>query len=83
MTGFELSTNYVENPKPLFKRTRAKLKKIPTTSSEINQIRMRLTTDFEALDDMTLHEFSAPTTVNMRTGSTVNVGDNIFEFKPA
>ena len=31
----------------------------------------------------TLREFSAPTTANIRTGTTVNVGDNGFELKPA
>jgi len=31
----------------------------------------------------TLLEFSAPTMANIRTGSTVNVGDNGFELKPA
>ena len=30
-----------------------------------------------------LHEFSAPTTANIRTGPTVNVGDNGFELKQA
>jgi hypothetical protein len=33
--------------------------------------------------DNTLHEFSAPTTVNIQTGPIVNVGDNGFELKPA
>jgi hypothetical protein len=49
MTGFELPINYVENPKALIRRTRAKLKKAPTTSSEINQLRRSLTPDFEAM----------------------------------
>ena len=31
----------------------------------------------------TLHEFSAPTMANIRTGPTVNVIDNIFKLKPA
>jgi hypothetical protein len=83
MTGFELPTNYVENPKALIRRTRAKLKKAPTTSSKINQLRRSLTPDFEAMADRSLREFSAPTTANIRTGSTVNVGDNGFELKPA
>jgi hypothetical protein len=30
-----------------------------------------------------LHEFFAPTTTNIRTGSEVNIGDNGFELKPA
>ena len=33
--------------------------------------------------DKTLHEFSAPTMANIRTGPAVNVGDNGFELKPA
>jgi hypothetical protein len=33
--------------------------------------------------DKTLHEFSAPTTANIRTGLSVNVGDNGFELKVA
>jgi hypothetical protein len=83
MTSFELLTNYVENPEALIRRTRAKLKKAPTTSSEINQLRRSLTPDFEAMADQSLREFSAPTTANIRTRLTVNVGDNEFELKPA
>ena len=83
MTGFELPTNYVENPKALLKNTRAKLKKASATSSEFNQIRKSLTPEFEVLGDKTLREFSAPTTANIRTGPAVNVGDNGFELKPA
>jgi hypothetical protein len=83
MTGFELPTNYIENPEALIRRTRAKLKKAPTTSSEINQLRRSLTLDFEAMADRSLREFSAPTTANIRTGPIVNVGDNGFELKPA
>ena len=33
--------------------------------------------------DWTLCEFSTPTTANIRTGPTVNVGDNGFELKPS
>jgi hypothetical protein len=38
---------------------------------------------FEDMADKTLREFSTPTTANIRTGPTVNVGDNRFELKPA
>jgi hypothetical protein len=54
MTGFELPTNYIENPEALIRRTRAKLKKAPTTLSEINQLRRSLTPDFEAMADRSL-----------------------------
>ena len=83
MTGFDLPTNYVDDPEALLKRTKAKLKKVSALESEDNQIRQSLTPKFEAMADKTLREFFAPTTANIRTGPTVNVGDNGFELKLA
>ena len=83
MTGFDLPTNYVEDPEALIRKTRAKLKKVSALKSEDNHIRQSLTPKFDAMANRTLHEFSAPTTANIRTGPTVNVGDNGFELKPA
>ena len=83
MIGFNLSTNYVEDPKALIRRTRAKLKKVLASELEDNQTRQSLTPEFEAMADKTLHKFSGPTTINIRTGPNVNVGDNGFELKPA
>ena len=83
MTGFDLSTNYVEDLDALIRRTRAKLKKVLALKSEDNHIRRNLTPKFEAMANRTLGEFSAPTTANIRTGPAVNVGDNGFELKPA
>jgi hypothetical protein len=51
--------------------------------SEEDQPRRSLTPVFEAMASKTLHEFSAPTTANIRTGSAVNVGEEGFELKPA
>ena len=82
MTGFDLSTNYAEDPKALIRRTRAKLKKVSALESEDNQIRRSLTPNFEAMADKTLREFSTPTRANIRTELAVNVGDNGFELKP-
>jgi hypothetical protein len=42
-----------------------------------------LTPEFEAMANKTLHKFSAPTTANIHTGPTTDVGDNGFELKPA
>jgi len=83
MTGFDLPTNYVEDLEALIRRTKAKLKKVSALGSEDNQTRWSLTPEFEAMADRTLCKFSAPTTANIRTGPTVNVGDNGFELKPA
>ena len=83
MTGFDLLTNYVDDPEALLKRTMAKLNKVLALELEDNQIRWSLTPEFETMANKTLHEFSAPTTANIHTRPTINVGDNGFELKPA
>ena len=83
MTGFDLPTNYIEDPEALIRRTRAKLKKVPALESEDNQTRRSLTPVFEAMANKTLHEFSAPTMANIHTGPAINIRDNAFELKPA
>jgi hypothetical protein len=83
MNCFDLPTNYVEDPEVLIRRTKAKLKKVSVLESEDNQIRRSLTPEFEAMANKTLHEFSTPTTANIRTGPEINVGDNGFELKSA
>ena len=83
MTGFDLPTNYVDDPEALLKRTRAKLKKVSALESEDNQIRRSLTPKLEAMANKTLREFSAPTTVNIRIGPAINIGDNAFELNLA
>ena len=83
MTGFDLPTNYVDDLEALLNRTMAKLKKVSALESQDNQIRQSLTPEFEAMANRTLNEFSAPTTANICTGPTINVGDNGFELKPA
>jgi len=82
MTGFNLSTNFVENLEALIRRTRAKLKKTLASKSEDNHIRRSLILEFEAMTNRTLYEFSAPTMINIRTRPTVNVVDSGFELKP-
>ena len=83
MTGFDLPTNYVENPEALLRRTKAKLKKVPALESKDNQTWRSLTLVFESMANKTLHEFSAPTTANIHTRPAINVGDNGFELKSA
>jgi hypothetical protein len=83
MIGFNLSTNFIDDPKALLKRTKVKLKRVLALESEDNRIRQSLTPEFEVMANKSLHEFSAPTTTNIRTRPKVNVGDNGFELKPA
>jgi hypothetical protein len=61
MIGFNLPTNFVDNPEALLMRIRAKLKKVLVLQSEDNRIRGSLTPKFEAMANKTLCEFSAPT----------------------
>ena len=83
MIGFNLPTNYVEDPEALIRRTRAKLKKVSDLESEDNQTRRSLTPVFEAMANKTFHELSAPTIAKIHTRPIVNVVDNGFELKPA
>jgi hypothetical protein len=50
--------------------------------SEDSQIRGSLTSEFEAMANKSLCEFSSLTIANIRTGPEVNVGDNGFKLKP-
>jgi hypothetical protein len=77
MCGLNLPENFVNDSEALLKKTRAKLKEL-----EDNRIRRSLTPEFEAMANKSLSEFFAPTTINIRTGPEVNVGDNGFELKP-
>jgi hypothetical protein len=83
MKGFDLSKNYLDDPEVLLRNTRSKLNKVLTVVSEDSQIRRSLTTEFEAIANNSLREFSALTTANIHTGHEVNIGDNEFEHKPA
>jgi hypothetical protein len=83
MIGFNLPTNFIDDPEALPKRTKAKLKRVPVVESEDNRIRQSLTSEFETMANKSLYEFSALTTANIRTGPEVNVRDNGFELEPA
>ena len=92
MCIFDLTENFIDNPEPSIRRTRAKLKEVHSSSSELevsskledqSDFSQNLISEFEAMADKSLCEFSAPTTDNIRTGPTINIGDHPFELKPA
>jgi hypothetical protein len=83
MIGFNLPINFIDDSEALLKRTKAKLKRVPTLELKDNHIRQSLTPEFETMANKSLYEFSAPTIANIRTGPKVNVRDNRFELKPA
>jgi hypothetical protein len=83
MTGFDLLTNYLDDPEVLLKKAKASLKKVLTLESEDKRIRRSLTPEFEAKANKTLREFSTLTTANIRIEPQTDVQENGFELKPA
>jgi hypothetical protein len=91
MTRFDLPENFVEDLEVLIRRTRAKLKKVRVSSSQLKvpsesedhqSVFRSLTPEFEAMANKSLCEFSAPTTNNICIGPAEDI-DRPFELKPA
>jgi hypothetical protein len=83
MTGFNLPTNYLDDPKVLLRKAKASLKKVLTLELEDNRIRRSLTPEFKAMANKTLCELFATTTANIHTRPPTDVRENRFELKPA
>jgi len=90
MNRRHLPENFVEVPKAIIRKTRAKLKKVSSSTlqrkASSNQEDRRnfiqnLSSEFEAMANKSIREFSAPTTDNIRTGPTVEI-DRTFELNP-
>jgi hypothetical protein len=95
MSRFSHPDNFIDNPELLFKRARAKLKRVQEETSSSSQLEaplsdskgqpsivQNLTPEFDAMANKSLREFSAPSTANIRTGPAAEVEQN-FELKPA
>jgi hypothetical protein len=83
MIGFDLLTNFIDDPEALLRKTKAILKRVSAVVSEDSQIRRSLIPEFKAMANKSLCEFSAPTTANIRTRPTMDIGDNGFKLKSA
>jgi len=89
MNRRHLLGNFVDNPKALFRKTRAKLKKKLSTlqheaSSNLEDRRSfirNLSIEFGAKVNKSIRDYSAPTTDNIHTGPTAEIDCN-FELKP-
>ena len=72
-------------PKRYSEKTRAKLKKRSSTlqqeASSNQEDHQNLSSEFEAMANKSIREFSAPTTDNIRTGPAAEIDGN-FELKP-
>jgi hypothetical protein len=76
--------NFVSDLEQILRKVRPKLKPRPTAFAlEDSTIVRSLTPTFEVMANMTLCDYSAPTTANICTGSAIDVGDKAFELKPA
>ena len=79
--------NFVDDPESLIRKTRAKLRsstlqrKASSKPEDRRSFIRNLSTEFEAMANKSIREFSAPTTDNVRTGPAVEIDRN-FELKP-
>ena len=80
MTGFDLPTNFTEDPESLLRRTRARLTPPRKETRPIEPV-IPAPSSSEQMADKTLREFSAPSAANIPTGPAGNVGDANFEIK--
>jgi len=89
MNRRHLPENFVDDPKAIIRKTRAKLKKITSSTlqrkasskQEDRQSFIRnFSMEFEAMANKSIREFSAPTTDNICTGPAVEIDRN-FELK--
>jgi hypothetical protein len=86
MTSFDLMANFIDDPEVLLMRTKAKLKGVSTLESEDNCIRRNITPEFVAIANKSLHELSAPTTADIRTGEIMDLSSSLRSsiwYKPA
>ena len=90
MNRRDLPDNFVDDPKAIIRKTRAKLKKVrlstlqrkaPSNLEDHRSFIRNLTSEFEAMANKSIHKFSAPTTDNIRTRPAVNI-ERTFELKP-
>ena len=80
MTGFSLPKNYTENPEKLVRRSRPCVVPPPATLP-VKKPSSEAPTVPEAMVEKTLRELSIPSTANVATGPSINVGDANFELK--
>jgi len=90
MNRRDLLDNFVDDPKAIIRKIRAKLKKVrsstlqckaPSNQEDHQSFIRNLTSEFEAMANKSIREFLAPTTDNIHTGPAIDI-DRTFELKP-
>jgi hypothetical protein len=85
MTGFDLPSNFNDNPESLVRRVRPRVI-IPQkflSTQKTNTVDPVDSTLSASMVERTIHEFSTPSNTNVPRGPTTMVGDKNFELKPA
>jgi hypothetical protein len=85
MSGFQLPSNFVEDPEQLLRRTRRRQVPPQRFISNLNPLEEGVSAPVikEAMAQKTISEYSAPSADNVATGPQLNLGDATFELKPA
>ena len=87
MNRRHLPENFVDDPEALFRKTKAKFRSSTLQRKALSKPEDRwsfirnLSSEFEAMANKLIREFSAPTMDNIRTGPAVEIDWN-FELKP-
>ena len=81
MSGFSLSTNFIENPEKLVRRVRPRVVPPPLSQSTSAPASQAPSTITEPMAEKTLRDFSVPSAANVTIGPHVDIGDVNFELK--
>ena len=84
MNGFHLSSNFIEDPEQLVRRTRRRQVPFQRFILDSDPFKEGGSAPLlkEAMAQKTISDFSAPSAANVDTGPQVNLGDATFELKP-
>ena len=80
MTGFDLHSNFIEDPESLVRRARTHFDSPRCVHSEVDPASLVPSTS-TSIAEKTLHDYSAPSADQVPTGPVVNTGTGNFKIK--
>jgi hypothetical protein len=89
MTGFNLLANYYSDLESLIRKSRSRLSSLGSSGSHVRKIVDKFQGSPPPHEPALMaarrciNDFSALSSANVRTGPEMNIGDGIFELKPA
>jgi hypothetical protein len=89
MTRFDLPANYHSDPKSLIRKSRSRFSSPGSSGSHVRDIVDKYQGSpppqepAQMAGRKCINDFSAPPSINVKTGPKTNVGDGSFELKPA